>query len=164
MAAIISIFVTRISRLLGLTASAAVTATSAFGATQPTNKLATALIQPRHEQHSVAVPGALRTDATTIGSTAVNPAAVAFAPAPVEIDIAAVLAEAVALAPAPVAEVMASLTLPEQRPMPGWLAARTAIDAKRNAVRKRNACKAIPVRKNSAPKRHTKRVVWREAS
>jgi hypothetical protein len=163
MAAIISIFVTRVSRLFGLTASAAVTATSAFGAAQPTSRLSTALIQPRPEHHSGVVPGAPRTDTAAIASTAVIPRAVTFTPGSAEIDLVAVLTASALPAPAPVAEAVASLMLPEQRSMPGWIAARAALEAKRNAAGKRNACKPIPVRKKAAPKRHTKRVVWREA-
>lgn len=148
MAAIMTIFVTRISRLLGLTASAAVTATSAFGAAPSTGKLSTALAQPRQEHHSIAVPGGPRADSAAIEAVTALPGLVE---------------KAVLQLPATVMEADASLALPEQRSMPGWLAARTAIDAKRNKARARNAKKQIPVRKSAAPKRQTKRVVWRQA-
>lgn len=145
MAAIISICVRRIARLFGLTASAAVTATTALGATPSTGKLVTALIQPRQEHHSVAVPGLPRTDTAAIEAVALIP-------------------QPAVLAPASAIGAWASLTLPEQRSMPGWLAARAAIEAKRSAARKRNSCKPIPRRTVAAPKRRTTRVVWHSST
>lgn len=139
MAEIMTIFVMRISRLLGLTASAAVTATSALGAA-PTNKLAAVLAEPQQQHHSQAVPG------MSLNAATVEPAAVLPKTNLALSDIAAAMPD--------------SIKLPDQRPMPGWLASRARLDAKRNALRARNALKQLPVRQACAPKRYSKRVVW----
>jgi hypothetical protein len=131
MAEIISSVFARLARLMGLTASAAVTATTALGATPTSSKLASALAPPTQLQQGEAVAGV-----TQIADKDVGPVAIKVAEA---------------------------LALPEQRRMPGWLVARTALDAKRSEARRRNARKPVPCRVQASPRRRATRVVWREA-
>ncbi|KAB2847980.1 MAG: hypothetical protein F9K44_12030 [Hyphomicrobiaceae bacterium] len=131
MADMIAIAFARLARLLGLTASAAVTATTALGAAPASSKPAAALAPPAQLLLGTAVAGIAKS-------------------VPIGVELAAVSA-------------VEAIKVPSQRQMPGWLAARTALEAKRQAAKRRSAVKPIPRRVSASPKRRVTRVVWHEA-